>query len=153
MIDELIKQNPQLLEKYGEDYIKALAKNLMQAGKSASGKLINSLRYDIRGLAIEIFAEDYLDFVDQGVDGRFTSYGSPFRYTNKMPPVSEIAKWCAIKGISKSAAFPIARNIFNFGIEPTFVIEETNNQINLDEDILVDIIEDWLVKKYNIEND
>jgi hypothetical protein len=153
MINELLKQNPQLLDKYGSDYIKVLTSNLIKAGKKASSKLINSLSYDIKELTIEIYGEDYLDFVDQGVDGRWTSYGSPFRFTNKMPPVSEIAKWCSIKGISEKAAFPIARKIFNFGIEPTYVIEQTNKEVNIDESILISNIEDWLLKKYNIEND
>lgn len=151
MINELIKQNPQLLNKYGDDYVKTLTKHLLEADKRASGKLIQSLNYDVKDFMIEILGEDYLDFVDQGVDGKFTSYGSPFRFTNKMPPVSEISKWCSIKGIPKSAAFPIAKNIFKFGIEPTGVIEKTNREVNLNEDILIDVIEEWLVKKYNIE--
>lgn len=153
MINQLLEQNPHILQKYGEDYIKELTKNLIKHGKKASGQLINSLNYDIKNLMIEIYAEDYLDFVDQGVDGVFTSYGSPFRYTNKMPPIAEIAKWCEIKGLSPNLAFPIAKNIFKFGIEPTFVIEETNKKINVNEESLIPIIEEWLLKKYNIEND
>lgn len=153
MINQLIEQNPHILDKYGSDYIETLTKILIKRGKQASGKLIRSLNYDIKDLMIEIFAEDYLDFVDQGVDGVFTSYGSPFRYTDQMPPITEIAKWCAIKGISPTAAFPIARKIFKFGIEPTFVIDETNRTINVDESILITVIEEWLVKKYNIKYD
>jgi hypothetical protein len=155
MINELIKQNPQVLEMWGADYIKILTKHLLQANKRASGKLINSLdhrvRMDAEGWIIEILGEDYLEYVDQGVDGRFSVYGSPYRYTNKMPPVSAISKWCDIKGISRSAAFAIAKNIFKFGIEPTYVIQNTEREFKADLGDLVKVIEQAIVKKYKQE--
>jgi len=155
MINDLIKQNPQVLEMWGREYVDILTKNLLQAGKRASGKLINSLdhrvKMDSEGWIIEILGEDYLEYVDQGVDGIFSVYGSPYRYTNKMPPVSEISKWCSIKGISQSAAFAIAKNIFKFGIEPTYAISKTEREFKVELGELALLIEEAIVKKYKDE--
>jgi hypothetical protein len=38
---------------------------------------------DSEGWIIEILGEDYLEYVDQGVDGIFSVYGSPYRYRIK----------------------------------------------------------------------
>lgn len=142
----------ELLKRFGEDWIKTLTKYLVQNGKRASGRLISSLDYKIEKQANEIKViiegEDYLKFVDQGVDGVFTSYGSPYRFTTKMPPVSKIEQWCVIKGIPQSAAFPIAKNIFKFGIEPTYVIDSTNQEMTIDSDVIAKNIEEWLVMKF-----
>lgn len=114
---------------FGARYVDLLTEELMNAGKKATGNLINSLDYrivqDAQALQIIIQANDYLTYVDQGVNGTERSYGSPFSYTNKFPPIQAIKNWCSIKGIPQGAAFPIARNIFKFGIKPTYVIEKT----------------------------
>ncbi len=141
-----------LLRRFGDDWVRTLTKHLVSHGKQASGRLIQSLDYKIQRQANElkvvIEGEDYLTFVDQGVDGKFTSYGSPYRFTTKMPPVSKIKQWCSIKGIPQSAAFPIAKNIFKFGIEPTYVIDATIEEMKLDTDVIAKNIEDWLVNKF-----
>jgi hypothetical protein len=141
-----------LLRRFGDDWIKTLTKHLVAHGKRASGRLIQSIDYKISKQAdmirIIIEGEDYLRFVDQGVDGKFTSYGSPYRFTTKMPPVSKIEEWCSTKGIPKSAAFPIAKNIFKFGIEPTYVIDSTLSEMRIDTDVISKNIEDWLINKF-----
>ena len=104
--------------RFGDDYIKIIIQEIRRAGKSSSGKLINSLDYrikdegDVVGLAFE--GEDYFEEVDKG------------RKAGSFPPIREIGNWARIKGIPQSAVFPIAKSIFKFGIKPTNIIEKAN---------------------------
>lgn len=58
-------------------------------------------------IKIKINLDDSARWVDSG------------RKPGKMPPLKQIEGWCATKGIPKSAAFPIAKHISQFGIKPT----------------------------------
>lgn len=130
-VDDLF--SPKKLKQFGTDYVKLLIVFLKKAHKSSTGALINSVSYKLKEEAnqinIIIEAEDYLKYVDQG------------RKPGKYPPIQAIAKWCNIKGIPQAAAFPIARNIFKFGIKPTNIIQQTIKEIN----------SPTLVKKYEDE--
>lgn len=109
------------LKQFGNDYVEILIKYLIQNRKESSNKLINSLNSSISKEAeqinIIIKGENYLEYVDKG------------RKPGSFPPISEIAKWTRIKGIPQSAAFPIAKSIFKFGIKPTNVINKTIKDI------------------------
>ncbi len=109
------------LRMFGQDYVKILVAFLKKEGKKASGALINSIdsRVKMQGdiALIEILSNDYLKYVDEG------------RKKGKYPPIQAISRWCDLKGIPTSAAFPIARSIFKFGIEPTNVIQKTKREI------------------------
>ncbi len=109
---------------FGKSYVKLLAKLLQKAGKKSSGKLIQSLDYRLQETAeainYQLEANDYFQYVDEG------------RKPGTYPNISELGKWVSINGISQNAIFPIARNIFKFGIEPTNIhtkaeIELLNN--------------------------
>ena len=123
MADENVFQNNKelnaLYKKYGNDFVRTLTNELIKAGKKASGALIRSLKAEIKPVAdvinIIIKGEDYLYNVDKG------------RKKGTYPPISEISKWCSIRGIPETAAFPIAKNIYKFGIPPTNVIEKSKN--------------------------
>jgi len=58
-----------------------------------------------RGFKVSISMPEYYEFLDQGVHGKTSSYsknsGSPFSYTNKMPPIDAIRKFMLNRGISK----------------------------------------------------
>jgi hypothetical protein len=109
------------LEIFGNRYVDILTAELKSAGKVASGKLLQSLDYRIvreaNIIQIIIQANDYLTYVDAG------------RKPGSFPPLKAIQSWTKLKGIPQSAAFPIARSIFKFGIKPTNVIEKTNRKI------------------------
>ena len=83
-------------------------------------------------------AESYWQFVDEGVrgaqpqkhKGRPRAIGSPFKYSNKMPPRGAIDRWIVNKPLKaarekgkfisrKSLAFAIQRSIFEKGVHRT----------------------------------
>lgn len=105
---------------FGQDYVKILTALLKKKGKVGSGALINSLDYRIQEsanqISIIIQSNDYLKFVDEG------------RKPGSYPPIQAISRWASLKGISQDAVFPIARSIYKFGIKPTNVIQQTNNE-------------------------
>jgi len=110
-----------LLKQFGKDYVKILTIMLKRAGKSASGALINSLDFRLKREAKEILiileSNDYLEWVDKG------------RKPGSWPPVDAIRKWVSLKGIPQTAVYPIGKKIFDFGIEPTNVIDKTIKEI------------------------
>lgn len=139
---------------FGQDYVKILTALLKKKGKVGSGALINSLDYRIQEsanqISIIIQSNDYLKFVDEG------------RKPGSYPPIQAISRWASLKGISQDAVFPIARSIYKFGIKPTNVIQQTNNEFlnsqtlankyqerissNI-EDIVTKMIEQELIKR------
>jgi hypothetical protein len=133
------------LNQFGKDYVKILIAFLKKNKKVNTGALINSIDYKLISTAndiqIELLANDYLEYVDKG--------RKPGRYPN----ISAISKYVSSKGMPKSAVFPIARKIFKFGIEPTFVLDKTMKEIQTSptlqrkyEEELVKSIEDIIVK-------
>jgi hypothetical protein len=137
------------LNQFGKDYVKILIAFLKKNNKVNTGALINSIDYKLKSTAndiqIELLANDYLINVDKG------------RKPGKYPNMSAISKYASSKGIPQSAVFPIARKIFKFGIEPTFVLDKTTKEIQTSptlqrkyEKELIENIEDLIVK--NIEN-
>ena len=118
-------------EELGKEYVKELAKQIIKADKSATGRLIKSLHSKVISGpffdTIKIDGESYLRFVDKGR-----------RPGSKPPPVSKIMKWMDARGIKgrdkktgkfipkRQAAFMIARSIGKKGFrnQPTNVIKK-----------------------------
>jgi hypothetical protein len=102
-------------------YEEALKDMLIDKGKEASGTLVNSIRTAVRSdgnkFVIEVFAEDYLRFVDKG------------RAPGKFPPPEAIRSWVAIKGLPEEAAFPIARKIALQGIPATPIVNPSLEKV------------------------
>jgi hypothetical protein len=118
-MDQLLSDKQ--LENFASQYVDVLKQNLIKKGKVASGNLVKSLDYRVSKVMnepiIEIISNEYLQWVDKG------------RRPGKYPPIKPIANWARIKGIDAKAVFPIARNIFKFGIKPTNVIQTTDRQM------------------------
>lgn len=123
-------QLQQIQLKVGKDFVEVLTKELIREKKKSSGKLINSLKPEIKQigeqLQILINGEDYINAIDKG------------RKRGKFPPVDKITEWCSIKGIPKSAAWAIATNIYKFGIKPTNVIAEAQQKFMQQEQSYLD---------------
>ena len=103
-------------------------------------------------------AEDYWQFVDEGVrgaggfkgSGRARGQNSPFKYSTKMPPRRFIDKWIVSKPLKaardksgrfiarKSLAFLIQRSIFQRGLERTqFFTKPLTQQLKKQTDNIV----------------
>ena len=127
----------QALEKYAKYVIKESRANLTRKGNKASGRLYQSLGYKIQGTKIKFEGEEYGLYQDQGVRGAESYYadkatsGSPYKYTNQMPPSQPFEKWIKQKGIKgrdkktgrfitdKSLSYLLARSIYSKGIRAT----------------------------------
>ena len=129
------KETYKYLKKFRDDVVKQARANLTRAGKRNSGKLYDSIDGEVQVMENSIgiyfdMAKPYGAFVDQGVNGVQRSWGSPYSFKAKMPPMSKLDKWIVSKGIApkdkggrfvkrKSLQFLIARSIFRKGIKPS----------------------------------
>lgn len=106
---ELDKLN-KVVNQFGEEVVNNMKKELLQNGSIATSELLNSLNYkakiSIEQIIIQWSAEDYAKYIENG------------RKPGSYPPISKIKQWCAVKGISEKAAYPISRSIYKFGIKP-----------------------------------
>ena len=135
----------EVLSSFGSRLIEKARANLNKKGKRAKGTLFNEMSYDIEktttGIKFKMDfgnADDYWQFIDQGVQGaggfkgsgRARGQGSPFRIGRKQPPLRAILPRISIKGIKgrdkkgrfitkNSLAFLIARSIRQRGLERT----------------------------------
>jgi hypothetical protein len=109
-------------------------------------------------------AEDYWQFVDEGVkgvggfkgSGRARGQGSPFKFSSKMPPRQPLMQWIKnkpLKGRDKkgrfikreSFAFLIQRSIFQRGLERTqFFSKPFTEQLNKQLDNITEAFADDL---------
>tara|TARA_R110001606_G_scaffold369852_2_gene526080 strand:- start:330 stop:671 length:342 start_codon:yes stop_codon:yes gene_type:complete len=76
--------------------------------------------------------DEYGMYQDKGVSGTEKKYNTPFKYTNKMPPIKPLADWAKFKNIRlrdakgkfakgnyKTIGFLISRSIYRKGIKPS----------------------------------
>lgn len=122
------------LNKFAKYVIQQSRSNLSKSKKNVSKELYNSLGYNISqsgsktSLGFDML--DYGKFQDRGVSGTEKKYNTPYKYTNKMPPVKAFDKWTVRKGIAprgkggkfekrKGLNFAIAKSIYKKGIRPS----------------------------------
>ncbi|RZJ96052.1 MAG: hypothetical protein EOO46_25675, partial [Flavobacterium sp.] len=81
-----------VLSQIAGEFIKRVQNNIQSAKLNATGKMS---RIEIETLpdGINILAEKYLVYHDQGVSGTQRKFNTPFAYTNKMPPIDKIKEW------------------------------------------------------------
>ena len=152
------KNTIQALQKLGNDVVREGRGILKRKKKTTSSNtLFNDFDYlvtnqqDSVTLEFEFGrAEDYWQFVDEGVkgaggfkgSGRARGQGSPFKYSSKMPPRKPLMQWIKnkpLKGRDKkgrfitreSFAFLIQRSIFQRGLSRTqFFSKPFTEQLN-----------------------
>lgn len=127
------------LKTYGNQVESEIETRLKNYGKYASGKLYDSIRYEIKEtdekFSLSFFMADYGKYVDKGTKpSKYANMKRKGKSNRKSKFIESLMKWCAIKGINKNAAFPIRRNIWKFGIKPTnfFTIPTTRRQKQLE---------------------
>ena len=128
-----------VLIKFARYVVQQAKSNLTRQKRNTSGDLYNSIKYDIyysnNKFSLSFKMADYGEYQDKGVKGAKSTYssaaGSPYKYTNKMPPASAFSQWVVKKGLDgvrnekgqfvkrKSLQFAIARSIYNKGIPAT----------------------------------
>ena len=121
------------ITKYGNQVENEIETRLNNYGKIASGKLYDSIRYEVKQakgeFILSFLMASYGYYVDKGVKphpeyltGKGTGKKSKF--------IEALKKWCKIKGIPQNAAYPIRRSIWKYGIKPTnfFTIPTTRRQ-------------------------
>ena len=165
------KNTIQSLQKLGNDVVKEGRNILKQKKKNATGTLSRDFDYlvtnqkDSVTLEFEFGrAEDYWQFVDEGVkgaggfkgSGRARGHGSPFKYSSKMPPRQPLIKWIKCKSLkgrdakgkfitNNSLAFLIQRSIFQRGLTRTqFFSKPFTEQLNKQTDNITEAFADDL---------
>jgi len=107
------------VKKFGMETVAAIAVALKSVGADNTGRLINSLRSELKdtaeGLEMMIKTQGYFNVIEKG------------RLPGKMPPLSDIVQWVKSKGLPEAAAFPIAKNIGRYGIKPRPVLQQIIN--------------------------
>lgn len=136
---KLDEEITRLASKYGDDYIRILTKAILDAGKSNTGRLIDSIQFDLvetaEDIVLQLSAEDYLDYVNYG------------RAPGTYPNMNAISKWVQLKGLPQEATFPIAHNIFKYGIPPSGIYNDAIEELDsfttkaLEEDLTEELLE------------
>ena len=130
------------LDKFKKYVIQQSKSNLSRLKKNSSKNLYNSIKGEAKAMPNSFYLnfemEPYGKFIDKGVNGKKTTYSTPYSYKTKMPPPSKLDKWIVRKGLAprnkdgkfsgrtinsvgfkKSIQFLIARKIFMYGIKPS----------------------------------
>ena len=150
----------QSIQKLGNNVVKE-GKGVLRKTKKSSGNLYKDFNYLVTNQKDSVTlefkfgrAEDYWQFVDEGVrgvggfkgSGRARGQGSPFKYSSKMPPRKPLIQWIKSKGLkgrdakgrfisNNSFGFLIQRSIFQRGLTRTQFFskpftEQFNKQTN-----------------------
>lgn len=122
----------EVLERYGREFIELYKLNLANSGRTASGGLVDSLRYNVvldnTTFAVDITLRDYWKYIEDGTRPHW-------------PPVSAIRQWIDIKPViprpfdngklpsPDQLAFLIARKISNEGTQGINDFERANNEL------------------------
>lgn len=142
------KNTEKAFKAFGDRVVKTARGILNAKGVNTNGNLYDSIGYHLKvypsgSMELDFVMEGYGRIVDEGARGRDSSAKaprSPFKYGNKMPPVSVIEKWIKDKGIQardkstgrfikrKQGAYAIAKGIQLYGKEPTYFFRDAFNQ-------------------------
>jgi len=142
MANAVGKRTAKVLDAMGEAIVRGAQRNLgtrrigknKSYGSTRSRKLPNSLTFQRDGMDLKFGSPlPYAKFIHWGVSGTHRQVkNSPFKYTNKQPPIAPILQWIKMKPVRlrdasgrfiaqtkskmKGLAFVIARRIKKMGI-------------------------------------
>jgi len=132
----MLKEVQGSLNKFAKYVVQQSRSNLTKGKKNVSKSLYNSIEYDLKvmpnSFSPSFIMDEYGIYQDKGVSGTEKKYNTPFKYTNKMPPIKPIADWAKFKNIRlrnekgqfskgnyKTIGFLISRSIYSSGIKPS----------------------------------
>lgn len=135
-----IKQINQALSNFGDTVVKESLQELKRLDKNVTNRLSNSLDYKVNvknnKANIKFEYDEYLMYVDLGVNGKEVPVGSPFSFREKMPPADDLAKWAKDRSLGfkdengkrmtyKQMGFVLSRSIFKKGIRPSLFFTDS----------------------------
>ena len=133
------------LDTYVDEIKRNTPKFTGDLAQSISGEYVA----DGNNISISISANDYFNFVNEGVNGTENNYGSRFSYRDKKPPIGSITPYAKALGVSPYA---LATSIYKKGIRPKNIIDEitlSNALDKLSQDMLEDIWDVFYEKNNN----
>lgn len=119
-----------------------LKKSINGRVKNTSGKLLKSIKGTSKvmpnSISVDFSMEDYGQFQDKGVSGKYKKFDTPFTYRNVPPPTKALDRWIIKKGLDKRTVkgrftnrsgikFAISRSIYNNGIKPSLFFSNPFN--------------------------
>lgn len=135
-----------------------LKKALQKIAQKIEAKMPQGVQVKGTENSLEVYAEDYMLFRDQGVDGtkkknspnKKYDLGAKFSYKGKMPPSKDLAKWAKKKGLQlkkgmtyEGLGFVIARSIKEKGIKPSLYLTKPFIDV-LDKEDFDEVVEEML---------
>jgi hypothetical protein len=106
-----------------QEYINGIVELLKSETPKNTGNLRDSVDSNITpsdsGAQINVTMDYYGQFIDKGVNGIEVSWGAPYSFTNKRPPVSAFASYTS----NISEQFAIAASVYKNGIQPRDFIQ------------------------------
>ena len=147
------EKTKEIAEQYAKEAIELYRQKLREnpkgkyGDKNTTGNLSNNLRYEVNmtndSLEVYLYLEDYYKWVEQG------------RMKGKYPPIDVIQTWINDKPsidrkdgdgklpTTKQLAFLISRSIAENGIEPTYYLSDTIEEL---QDKYIPLLEDALAE-------
>ena len=131
-----LKETQTALRAFDKYVVQQARTNLTKGKKNVSKSLYDSIGYDLtvspNSFSLSFIMDEYGMYQDKGVSGTEKKYNTPFKYTNKMPPIKPLADWAKFKNIRlrdakgkfakgnyKTIGFLISRSIYRKGIKPS----------------------------------
>lgn len=125
---------------WAKDKIRIVRDILLKRGTGALGQSVEPLPIEQNGdqYKITITADDYADFIDQGVNGTIQSWQSPYSFKNIFPSremIDKLKEWNKTTGRTvpnneypkiktyDQLAFATAINVKKHGIEPSYFMD------------------------------
>lgn len=158
-----LKQTQAALISFKNFVIQQSRSRLTKGDKNYTKSLYDSLNANVKvmpnSINLEFEMEEYGIYQDKGVSGVEKKYNTPYRYTNKMPPVKPLADWAKFrnirlrdekgrfaKGNYQTIGFLIARKIYKNGIKPSLFFTKPFEQA-------FEKLPDELINKYGLDVD
>jgi hypothetical protein len=111
-----------IINQFGTEFINKMKDQLTTNNSVATGTLKDSVNFafevDADRILIQFLSEDYGKYIESG------------RQAGTYPNVTKLQQWLQVKGIPIKASFPIAKNIYKYGIKPKpFLFNDFENKV------------------------